>query len=65
MSEPEQYCVVCGLFLSPEQSVYDVRVVLDPMPPQGYACSERCAREAENAGKLRSYLAFDLFTKNS
>ena len=33
---------------------------MDPMPPNGYACSERCAREAARQSTLRSYLFIDL-----
>lgn len=63
MAESWQFCVVCGVFMPPEQTVYEVRHFLDPVPPRGYACSERCARQAEEASKLRTYLAVDLFKK--
>ena len=43
MSEPRRRCVVCGVHLPPEQTVYEDRHFLDPIPPAGYACSERCA----------------------
>ena len=63
MSESWQHCVVCGAYLPPEQTVYDVRVFLDPMPERGYACSARCAERAENDGKMRVYLTLDLLNK--
>jgi hypothetical protein len=59
----DDYCIICGVYLPIEQDVYDVRVFLDPMPARGVACSERCAEQAKRAGKIRSYLAFDLLGK--
>lgn len=63
MSEIIDYCVVCGAAITSDQAAYDIRSFLDPMPPQGLACSERCARRAEKESKMRSYLAIDMIDK--
>lgn len=63
MADPVESCLICGVPLDPAQTVYEVRHFFDPIPPSGYACSERCARTAEEASRLRSYLTFDLLSK--
>jgi predicted nucleic acid-binding Zn ribbon protein len=63
MSDVWQHCLVCGVFMPPEQTVYEVRHFFDPVPPKGYACSERCARQAEEQSRMRSYLTIDLLNK--
>ena len=35
----------------------------DPAPRRGFACSEPCARCAENESKMRAYLAIDLLNR--
>lgn len=63
MSDGGDFCVVCGALIPPGADAYDIRTFLDPMPPQGLACSERCARKAESESKMRSYLAIDMIDK--
>ena len=60
MSTIIAYCVVCGSPIESAQNSYDIRTFLDPIPPQGLACSERCAREAESQSKMRAYLSIDM-----
>lgn len=60
MSNEPRNCVVCGRAIGPEETIYEVPAFMDPMPPNGYACSERCAREAARQSQLRSYLFIDL-----
>lgn len=63
MSDQVDYCLVCGTPLDPRQTVWEVRHFFDPIPPKGYACSERCARQAEKQSRMRSYLTIDLLNK--
>lgn len=60
MSNESLNCVVCGRVIGPEETIYEVPAFIDPMPPNGYGCSERCAREAARQSQLRSYLFIDL-----
>jgi predicted nucleic acid-binding Zn ribbon protein len=63
MSPEIDFCVVCGSPIQPGQPAYDIRTLLDPMPPQGLACSERCAQRAESDSKMRAYLTIDAIKK--
>ena len=60
MDEQLETCLICKAPLLPGRDVYEVRHFLDPVPPSGYACSERCAKRAEQESKMRSYVAIDL-----
>ena len=56
-------CVVCGAPIRPSQPAYDIRTFLDPVPPRGLACSQRCAQRAESESKMRAYLTIDAIKK--
>ena len=57
-------CIACGRAILPGAPVWQVRTTLDPAPRRGFACSEPCARRAENESKMRAYLAIDLLNKD-
>ena len=63
IKEFTEQCVVCGGAIPPGVPNFDIRTFLDLVPPNGLACSERCARRAEHESKMRSYLAIDAIKK--
>jgi len=52
-------CIACGQEIAPGAPTYAIETFLDPLPPRGVACSERCKESKENQSKLRAMLWYN------
>ncbi len=52
----ELRCIACKRDIAPDEPTYEIRTFLDPLPPSGVACSERCQHKKEEESKLRAML---------
>jgi hypothetical protein len=56
----ELRCITCKRDITPGEPTYEIRTFLDPLPPGGVACSEKCQERKEDESKQRAMLFYQV-----
>jgi hypothetical protein len=56
----ELRCITCKRDIAPGEPTYEIRTFLDPLPPGGVACSEKCQERKEDESKQRAMLFYQV-----
>ena len=53
-------CITCKRDIAPGEPTYEIRTFLDPLPPGGVACSEKCQERKEDERKQWAMLFYQV-----